>query len=162
LHPFDEIHSRAKETFPIEAFREYPRCFMIGRRASAEDIAEGFFRAAGLSQLARISRDDHDALTLIHRDVSLQIKLPPAASPQHALLNVFQEYFGIRHSMRYLNHVTAADTAWFVVQPTSTWARLELANPYVKWFFTPLDRLPDIFDSSFEKLGEAGKLYAEA
>ena len=162
MHPFDQIHSRDKEAFPFEAFRDYARCFVVDRRASAEDIAEGFFSAAGLTQLARIVRDDNDALTLIHRDVSLQIKLGADVSPQHALLLFFQEYFGIRHSMRYLNHATDIDTAWFVVQPTSTWARLDLANPFVKWFFTPLDRLPDIFDSSFEKLGEAGKLYAEA
>jgi hypothetical protein len=162
LHPFDQIHSRDKDAFPFDAFRDYARCFMVDWRASAEDIAEGFFSAAGLVQLARIARDDNGALTLIHRDVSLQLKLNPATSPQHALLILFQAYFGIRHSMRYLNHVTPGDTAWFVVQPTSTWARLELANPYVKWFFTPLDRLPDIFDSTFEKLGEAGKLYAEA
>ncbi len=162
MHPFEQILSREKETFPFDAFRDYARCFVVDRRASAEDIAEGFFSAAGLVQLARIVRDDNDALTLIHRDVSLQIKLPPDASPQHALLLFFQEYFGIRHSMRYLNHVTPSDTAWFVVQPTNTWARLELANPFVKWFFTPLDRLPDIFDSTFEKLGDAGKLYADA
>jgi hypothetical protein len=162
LHPFDQIHSRDKDAFPLEAFREYPRCFMVDWRASAEDIAEGFFRAAGIAQLARIDRDEEDGLMLIHRDVSLPIRLPASTSPQHAMLTILQAYFGIRHSMRYLNHVTAADTAWFVVQPTNTWARLELANLYVKWFFTPLDRLPDIFDSPFEKLGHAGKLYAEA
>ena len=162
MHPFDQIHSRDKDAFPFEAFHDYARCFVVDQRSSAEDVAEGFFRAAGLAQLARIVRDDKDVLTLIHRDVSLQIKLRPDTSQQHALLTFFQEYFGIRHSMRYLNHVTAGGTAWFVVQPMSTWARLELANPFVKWFFTPLERLPDIFDSSFEKLGEAGKLYAEA
>jgi len=162
LHPFDQIHGRDKESFPFDAFRDYARCFVVERYASAEDIAEGFFGAAGLAQLARVVRDDKDGLTLIHRDVSLQIRLRPDISPQHALLEFFQEYFGIRHSMRYLNHVTGDGIGWFVVQPTSTWARLELANPYVKWFFTPLDRLPDIFDSSFEKLGEAGRLYAEA
>jgi hypothetical protein len=162
LHPFEQIHSRDKEAFPLGDFREYARCFIVDRRAPAEDIAESFFSAAGISQLARITRDENDELMLIHRDVSLQIRLPAGTSPQHALLAVLQAYFGIRHSMRYLNHVTGADAAWFVVQPTNTWARLELANPYVKWFFTPLDRLPDIFDSSFEKLSEAGKLYAEA
>jgi hypothetical protein len=162
LHPFDQILSRDKEAFPFAAFLEYPRCFVVDARASAEDIAEEFFRAAGISQLARIDRGEDDGLILIHRDVSLPLRLPPSSSTQHAMLTVLQAYFGIRHSMRYLNHVTAADTAWFVVQPTNTWARLELANPYVKWFFTPLDRLPDIFDSPFEKLGQAGKLYAEA
>jgi hypothetical protein len=162
LHPFDQIHGRDKETFPSEAFHDYARCFTVDRDASAEDIADGFFRAAGLAQLARIVRDEKNALTLVHRDVSLRIELPPDTSPQHALLLFFQDYFGIRHSMRYLNHVTANGTAWFVVQPVSTWARLELANPFVKWFFTPLDRLPDIFDSTFEMLGEAGKRYAGA
>ena len=162
MHPFDQIEGREKETFPFDAFRDYARCFTVDRLASAEDIADGFFGAAGLAQLARIVRDEKDALTLIHRDVSLRIKLAPDTSPQHALLTFFQEYFGIRHSMRYLNHVNGEGTAWIVVQPTNTWARLELANPFVKWFFTPLDRLPDIFDSSVEKLGEAGKQYAEA
>ena len=162
MHPFDQIHSRDSGAFPFEAFNEYPRCFMVDWRAAPEDIADGFFSAAGLAQLARLTREGDDSLKLIHRDESLTLKLRPGVSAQHGLLEAFQAYFGIRHSMRYLNHVALGDTAYFVVQPTSTWARLELANPYVKWFFTPLDRLPDIFDSPFEKLAEAGKLYAEA
>lgn len=145
MHPFDQIHSRDAAAFPFAAFDEYARCFKVDSRAAPQEIASGFFRAAGLSQLARLTFDEDHSPRLIHRDVSIRLELPAAASPQHGLLLALQAYFGARHSVRYLDHVAPPGTIYLVVQPGSTWARLDLANPYVEWFFKPLDRLPDIF-----------------
>ena len=162
MHPFDKIQSRDNAAFPFAAFQEYPRSFAVDWRAGVVDIFDDFAKAAGLAGSAQLTVDPASRTPVLSHDGQrLALGLHNATSPQHGMVSLLQGYFGIRHSIRYMNHVAPGDTAYFVVESTSTWKRLEAANPHVKWFFTPLEKLPDVFTTSFETLAECGRQYAE-
>jgi hypothetical protein len=160
--PYDLIVSRDNDAFPFEQFLGYPRCFMIDWRAAPIDIAEDFIEAAGLTQRATLALDtaDPEVIVLRHVDTARFRPNHPSFSPQHQVLKMLQMHFGIRHSIRLLNHVTNGDTAYCVVEPLSGWERLEKANPHVRWFFTPYQLLPDIMKASYEEIAECGRKHA--
>jgi hypothetical protein len=80
-------------------------------------------------------------------------------SAQHAAVRTLQTIYAGTHSIRYLNHAAPGDTAYFVVETPAAWSALEAANPLVRWFFTPLEYLTDIFEGSSGNLTEAARLY---
>lgn len=52
------------------------------------------------------------------------------------------------------------DGSWFVVETREAWTKLEDRNEHVRWFFTPVDRLPDTFKADIDELAAAGARYA--
>ena len=132
MHPFDKIASRDREAFPFQEFLKHPRCFMVDWRASVIDIFDDFAKAAGLAGTAQLTIDPSIRMpVLTHGGERVALTLHDSQSGQHGMIAVLQGYFGIRHSIRYLNHVAHGDTAYFVVESSSTWKRLESAYPHV-------------------------------
>lgn len=161
--PYDLITSRDIAAFPFEPFLTYPRCFMVDWRAGGIEVAEGFVKAAGLSERASLTIDTADpgVLVLKHIDTARLRMNHPDWSEQHQVLKMLQTHFGIRHSIRYLNHAAEGDTAYCVVESLSTWERLEKANPHVKFFFTPYQLLPDIIKAPFSEIAGIGRKHAD-
>lgn len=134
---------------------------MVDWRAADNEIGDAFFKAAGITG-AQIRYEDAPDPVLIHQGEKLQLKFADSVSRQYSVVKALHSYFGIRHAIRYLNHAAAGDTAYFVVEAASTWARLETENPHVKFFFTPFELLPDFIESPFDEIAEVGKRYADA
>lgn len=161
MHPFDKVSSRDHAAFPFEQFASYSRLFMVDWRESEDWIAAAFLRAAGLPANETMWHWDEVACLgkFVSHGRSFPVHKRDGQSAQHAAVSALQEIYASRYSIRYLNHVTRGDTAYFVVETPAAWSALETANPLVRWFFTPLEYLPDIFEESFEELAEAARLY---
>jgi len=161
MHPFDKITNRDTAAFPFKLLTSYSRLFMVDWRESEDWIAKGFLRAAGLpANETTWNWDEAAGLgSFVSRGRNFPVHRLDGQSAQHAAVSALQEIYAGSHSIRYLNHVAPGDTAYFVVETPGTWSTLEAANPLVRWFFTPLEYLTDIVESSFEDLGEAARLY---
>ena len=161
MHPFDKVTSRDCAAFPFKQFTDYSRLFMVDWRESEDWIAEAFLRAAGLPANETTWHWDEAASLgkFISRGRSVPVHRRDGQSAQHAAVSSLQEIYAESHSIRYLNHVAPGDTAYFVVETPAAWSLLETANPLVRWFFTPLAYLTDIFQQSFDDLAEAARLY---
>jgi hypothetical protein len=161
MHPFDKITSRENAAFPFKPFTSYPRLFMVDWRESEDWIAEAFLRSAGLPANETTWHWDETAGIgkFVSRGRSFPVDKRDGQSAQHAAVSVLQEIYARSYSIRYLNHVAPGDTAYFVVETPATWSALEAANPFVRWFFTPLEYLADIVEGSFEDHSEAARLY---
>ena len=161
MHPFDKVTNRDNAAFPFEQFTSYSRLFMVDWRESEDWIAEAFLRAAQLPANETTWHWDEVASLgkFVSRGRSFPVPRRNGQSAQQAAVCALQEIYADTHSIRYLNHVAPGDTAYFVVETPADWSSLESANPLVRWFFTPLEYLTDIFENSFEDLSEAAHLY---
>jgi len=161
MHPFDKITNRDNAAFPFKLFTSYPRLFMVDWREGEDWIAKAFLRAAGLPENETTWHWDEAASAgkYVSRGRSYPVPKHDGQSAQHAAVKALQALYADSHSIRYLNHAAAGDTAYFVVETPATWRALEAAHPLVRWFFTPLEYLGDIFEGSFDDHSEAAKLY---
>lgn len=161
MHPFDKITSRDNDAFPFDDFLEYPHLLIVDWKEAENDMMERFFEAAELSNenTQLVWDEEAQLMKFTYHDKILPIPRGNEISAQHSMLMVFQQVYGNNYSIRYLNHVTAGDTGYFVVETPDFWQRLEIENPHVRWFFTPIECLPDTFETSFEELSEAGRRY---
>jgi len=161
MHPFGKITSRDNAAFPFKEFTSYSRLFMVDWRESEDRIAEAFLYAAGLPANETTWHWNEEARLgkFVSRGRSFPLPKRDGQSAQHAAVSGLQEIYAGSHSIRYLNHVAPGDTAYFVVETPAAWNSLESANPLVRWFFTPLEYLADIFEESFEDLSKAARLY---
>lgn len=163
MHPYSQIVSRTREEFPMDAFRAYPALMLVDWREAETTIAEQFFNATGLPSAGTemVWDDQTEIMSFVHEGRAFPITRGEGASAQHSTLLVLQQVYGNRHSIRYLNHVTAGDWAYYAVETPATWKQLEEQYPLVRWFFTPIAFVPDVFASAYEELEQAGRSYAE-
>jgi len=165
MQAFDKIASRDNAQFPFADFMNHGRLLAVDWRAAEDEILDAFFRATGLPNSDASLEWDAAAqhMKLRHQGQVIPVARGAGVSAQHSMLRALQKVHEGSHSIRYLNHVAAGnDTAFFVVETTDAWRRLEQANPHVRWFFTPIDLLPDVFESSPAELTAAGSRYANA
>jgi len=162
MHPYDKIVTRDCNAFPVEDFLDYPRAIAVDWREEEPRILRSFLAATGLSSdEARLEMDDKSGYyDLVRRVSRYAVPWGEGQSAQHSMLLALQKAFDNSHSLRYLNHSALGDTGRFIVETRETWSELERNNPEVRWFFTPVERLPDTFHSSPEELSEVGERYA--
>lgn len=164
MHPYDKITSRDSERFPASDFSTYPRLILVDWREEEPRILDAFFKATGLApNEATLEMDDKTSYyQLVRGDRRFEVPWGPKTSAQHFMLVALQQAFGSTHSIRYLNHVALSDAGAYVVETNETWQSLEKQHPHVRWFFTPLDLLPDTFNTNVEELRRIGARYGEA
>jgi len=164
MHPYDKITSRDSRLFPIDDFSAYPRLILVDWREEEPRILKAFFKATGLSPDDTALEMDERAqcYQLVRDDVRFNVPWGPEASAQHSMLVALQQAFCASHSIRYLNQAALSDTGCYVVESNETWQLLEAQYPHVRWFFTPLELLPDTFKSDIEELRQIGARYAGA
>ena len=160
--PYDLVTSRDNAAFPFDAVQAYPRSFAVDWRESDEGIVESFLKSAGLPPNdAQVRWDLAKPYALLHHAGVTHDVRRDGRSAQDAMLRKLDELYGAGHQVRIVSHVAQGDTAFFVVETPERWAALEAANPHVRWFFTPIGGLPDLFEGTFDELGEAARRYAE-
>lgn len=161
MHPYDTIVSRDVDAFPLDGFLDYPRLMSVDWREEEPRMLSAFFKATGLpADGTALEMDDRTSYwQLVRGSDRVDVPWGDEVSAQHSMLVALQRVFGASHSIRYLNH-GCTDTASFVVETNEDWRRLESANPHVRWFFTPIERLPDVFKSDIDDLSNVGKTYA--
>ncbi|MBA8888292.1 hypothetical protein FHW12_002516 [Dokdonella fugitiva] len=162
MHPYDTIVSRDVGAFPLDEFSKYPRFMPVDWREEEPRILSAFFKATGLpAEGTALEMDERTSYyQLVRGSERVDVPWGDEASAQHSMLVALQRMFGASHSIRYLNH-GCADTGCFVVETNEDWRSLERANPHVRWFFTPIDLLPDVFKSDVDDLVRVGKTYGE-
>lgn len=164
MSPYDKITSRNDRSFPFDDFSTYPRLMIVDWREEEPRILKAFFKATELPADGTVLEMD-DATQyyqLVRGDLRVDVPWGDEASAQHSTLVALQRLFGTSHSIRYLNHAAFGDTGYFLVETNETWRRLESQNPHVRWFFTPIEILPDVFKSDVEMLSQAGERYSDA
>jgi hypothetical protein len=161
--PYHLIADREPSQFPFAAVQSYRHCFAVDWRESDMDIVERFLTAAGLpahdAKVRWEAAPGHSVLTRNGLDHAVPLE---GRSAQDAMLRVLATVYRATHGIRSLSHVALGDTAYFVVETPSDWAGFEIQNPLVRWFFTPIERLPDLFTTSFDDLAEAARSFAKA
>lgn len=162
MTPFAQITSRDDAAFPFDAFSRYPKLLVIDWREEEGSIVSKYCKLAGLAQdEATLVMDDATGwFNLIHKGGSLPIPWSEDVSAQHSTVVALQKAFGQAHAIRY-SQAAAGDSGFFIVETPQTWQRLEAENPHVRWFFTPVELLPDTVNASFDDIREAGRRYAE-
>jgi hypothetical protein len=160
--PYDLIRSRENADFPFDALQSYARSIAVDWREADETIVEHFLAATGLpADDARVRWDLSKPYALLdHAGVTHDVKRD-GRSAQDVMLRKLDELYGAKHQLRLLSHVANGDTAYLVVETPERWRELEAANPFVRWFFTPIGVLPDLFEGTFEDLAAAAKRYAD-
>jgi len=162
--PYDKIASRDDRAFPLDEFAAYPRLIVMDWREEEPRILKAFFKATGLpidtAKLETSSTSEY--YQLVRGDVRIDVPWSENVSAQHSMLVALQQLFGATHSIRYLNHAAVSDGGYFVVETNDAWRSLNTRNPNVRWFFTPIDLLPDVFKSDVELLARIGKEYGDA
>jgi hypothetical protein len=162
MHPYDKIVSRDDRSFPLDDFSTYSQLLLVDWKEEEPRILSAFFNATGLSSDgAKLYVDDKSQYyQLVRGDVRIDVPWGDEISAQHSMLVALQRVFGASHSIRYLNHAFG-DTGYFVVETNESWRRLESQNPNVRWFFTPIELLPDVFKSDVDALAQVGRRYGE-
>ena len=162
MFPYDNILSHDNELFPFDDFSSYPRLMFVDWKEEEPRILQAFFKAAALpADGTRLEMDDATQYyQLIHGDKSAEVPWGDDISAQHSMLVALQKVFGTTRSIRYLNHAASGDTGYFLVETNETWQELEKNNPHVRWFFTPVELLPDTFTTDVEVLSQVGGKYA--
>lgn len=162
---YDQITSRDPAAFPFQAFLGYPRLLMVDWREEERRILSGFFKATGLSREGIDLEWDEPLgrMIFVHPGGRIELARGDGTSAQHSMLMALQQVYGASHPIRCLSYeVAAGDTGYFFVEERNTWARLEQDYPLVRWFFTPIELLPDTFEGDHAALREAARRYAEA
>ncbi len=164
LHPYSQIASRDNSEFPIHEFFQYPHLFAVDWREAEDWMLELFITATGISpDGASLSWDDKTkVMNFTVRDRTVAIPSTGGISAQHGMLMALQTLYGDTHSIRHLNHVTGGDTVYVAVETNVDWQELDSSLPLVRWFFTPIQALPDVFQTPFDELSAIGARYAEA
>lgn len=162
MTPYEKIVSREHKDFPFDDFMDYPRLLLVDWREEEPRIVRSFLKAAGFpADEVRLARDPAIGWYRMSRgDASLTLPESDEVSAQHSTLVALQRLFGTTHGIRYLNHVAFGDTGYFVVETREVWGRLEERQPHVRWFFTPMDILPDVFKASLQQLAAAAQRHA--
>jgi TPR repeat protein len=161
MRPFNLITSRDPGLFPWEALMEYEHLMAVDWREEENWIVERFCRASGLSRegINLTWNDAGDLLHLTYPGGSIDIEQGEGRSAQHSMIAALQTAFGATHSIRHLSHLEGSDTVYFVVETHTDWQDLEARNLHVRWFFTPIERIPDVFLSDYAALDEAAERY---
>lgn len=144
--------------------RLYHKLIRVDWREEERRILAAFIEATGLpADNAALEMDDKTQYYQLVGD-SFRIDVPwgDNVSAQHSMLAALQQAFAATHSIRLLNRAVLGDTGCFLVETNETWRLLEEQNPHVRWFFTPIELLPDTFNSDTEILERIGTQYSDA
>ncbi len=161
--PYSAITGRDRDAFPLRAFQSSGRCFAVDWRDGEDAILEAFAKAADVAMDEVSLQWDEAAahMNLVHAGKTNPVRRDRHGA-QHAMVLVLQQVFGQTHAIRLINQVTLGDdTAWFMVESPQQWQHLEQSNPHLRWFFTPVELLPDVFNADTDEIAEAGRRYAD-
>jgi hypothetical protein len=160
-YPYDRIESLEVEAFPLKHFQDDTHFFSIDWREGEDWIHSRFAKAANVSERdLKISWDDAKECMTIELEGKPQPIKQASYSSQHSMLLLLQKTYRKQLSIRFLNHIALGDdTAYFAVETIDKWRTLEESNSLIRHFFTPIELLPDIFNSGAEAIVEAGRKY---
>lgn len=160
---FSLIVSRNVEDFPFQELTEYRHTLAVGWRSSEDSIWEQFAHAISALPTDCTLHWDEDLQVsrFMHGASSIDIRPGDGVSAQHSMMMALQSVFGHVYSIRLLNNFDCGSDAYFVVETHSAWEELEVENAHVRWFFTPIELLPDTFESPVTLIEEMGKRYAD-
>ncbi|HTU68340.1 MAG TPA: hypothetical protein VMF52_20525 [Steroidobacteraceae bacterium] len=161
-HPYDKIASRDAQSFPYDDFFKYPRRLLVDWKEEEPRILDDFLAATGLPAdgTRLVMNDKTQFYQLARGNAWADVPWSKTSSAQHSMVAALQKVFGATHSIRYLNNADVSDTGFFAVETHETWRQLEKRYPHVKWFFTPIELLPDTFNTDAKTLNEIGQRYA--
>lgn len=160
--PYSKIASRDPKAFPVRDFFSHPHLLAVDWRDDEGWMLKSFFKATAISDpSAGLTWDEPSkAMNFTVGGHGLAIRSSDDASAQHAMLLALQHFYGKTHSIRLLNHVINADTAYLMAETNEAWRQIEESFPLAKWFFTPIEALRDVFLTPFEEICAAGQRYA--
>jgi hypothetical protein len=163
-----DIYSKITNTkgaeLPFEEFTMHPHCLIVDWREAEEDILEAFLAATGEPRDEVDLRPDEASNVMIvaKGEEVIPIRKGKGVSSQHSMLLALQNLYGSSHAIRYLHDVEEGDTAYFMVESPETWQRLEQENPNIRWFFVPIEVVPDTFETPSDQLRAAARRYYSA
>ena len=160
---YSKISGTQNSEFPFEELAAHPHCLIVDWREAEEDMLDAFLAATGESRDGIHLQASHTSVKVLSKGAqNIPIEGGKGVSTQHAMLLALQALYGHAHSIRYVHDLDDGDTAYFMIESPDTWQRLEQENPNIRWFFVPVQNMPDTFETPGHQLRAAAQSYDEA
>ena len=158
---YRQIISTESREFPVDALSDYSHCITVDWRDAEDDVLCAFLAAVSDFRLPLnlqlLSCAGEKTLSDGVQMVSLQTG--DSVSAQHAMLMALQGLCGECLAIRYVHDVFDGDTVCFMVETPEVWTRLEQENPHIRWFFIPIELIPDTFTTPVSQLHAAAQCF---
>ena len=151
---YRRIISTDSREFPTDALLDDSHCLTVDWRDAEDDVLSAFlvvisdFRLPLNLQLLNCA----GGKTLSDGVQMVPLQTGDSVSAQHAMLMALQGLCGERLAIRYVHDVFDGDTVCFMVETPEVWTRLEQENPHIRWFFIPIELIPDTFTTPGSQL----------